>query len=187
MKSKAVGELSKIVLLVLGVLVAMGSAQKTSVCTSPPSPCTPKCGLNDKKQCVLQVIESTHLFPVAQVVILDDSGQPVGKPNDDVCVNEGTIVVFSEGMSDSSFVVSFGSSHPFVPCTLPGGSGGIPVFQGNNQAQSSATVAQNTTGVNQCFQYEINHCRRGHKCAHKDPKVIVKGGVFDDDAKKPKK
>ena len=185
MKSKATGELSKIVLLVLGILVATGSAQKSDTCTSPPPPCKPKCGLNGEKQCVLRVTQSSGVFPTAQVVILDDNGQPVGTPNDDVCVVEGTTVVFKEVMSDSSFVISFGSSHPFVPGTLPGG---IPVFQGNNQVQPNATVAQNNTGGNQCFQFEINHCHRGHTCVHKDPKVIVKGGVVDDDdAKKPKK
>jgi hypothetical protein len=184
MKSKATGELSKIVLLVLGILVATGSAQKPDTCTPPPASCTPKCGLDGKNQCVLQVTQSSGIFPTAQVVILDDNGQPVGKPNDDFCVSGGTTVVFKELMSDSSFVISFGSSHPFVPGTLPGG---IPVLQGNNQVYPSATVAQNNTGGNQCFHFEINHCHRGHKCVHKDPKVIVKGGVVDDDAKKPKK
>jgi hypothetical protein len=186
MTSKPAGELSKIVLLALGVLVATGSAQKSAVCTPPTPSCTTNCGSSAKKQCVLQVIESTGLFPAAEIVILDDNGQPVGKPNDDLCV-EGTpnplTVVFQEGMSDSSFVVSFGSPHPFA---LP--AGGNPVFQGNDQLQPRATVAPNTTGIDRCYQYEINHCRRGHKCAHKDPKVIVKGGVlYQDGAKKPEK
>ena len=184
MKSRPTGELSKIVLLALGVLVATGSAQKSAVCTPPTTPCKPNCGSNHKKLCVLQVKES-GVFPAAQVVILDDNGQPVGKPNDDVCVegDGGRTVVFNEGMSDSSFVVSFGNPHPFV---LPGGAN--PVFQGSSGVQSGALVAQNTTPRDLCYQYEINHCRRGHKCAHKDPKVIVKGGVVDnDDAKKPKK
>jgi hypothetical protein len=184
MKSKAAGELSKIALLVLVVLVATGSAQKSAMCTPPKSPCKPNCGSNDTKQCVLQVKEG-GFFPAAQVVILDNNNQPVGKPNDDVCV-EGlgaTTVVFKEGMTDSSFVVSFGSPHPFA---LPAGA--KPVFQGNDQVQLSVTVAPNTALIDQCYQYEINHCRRGHKCVHKDPKVIVKAGVlYDDDAKKPKK
>jgi len=181
MKSKPARELSKIVLLALGVLVATGSAQKSAVCTRPQYLCKPNCGLNDNKRCVLQVSES-GLFPAAQVVILDDNNQPVGKPNDDVCVEAATTVVFKEGMSDSSFVVSFGSPHPFALAA-----GGNPVFQGNDQVQPRATVAPNTTGSDQCYQYEINHCRRGHKCAHKDPKVIVKGGVDYNDTKKPKK
>jgi hypothetical protein len=184
MKSKAAGDLSKIVLLVLGVLVATGSSQKSDMCTPLPASCTPKCGLVGAKPCVLQVNESSG---TAQVVILDDNGQPVGRPNDDLCVNGGTKVVFKEVMPDSSFVVSFGSSHPFVPKTLPGG-GGIPVFQGNNKIQSRATVARNPTPRDLCYQYEINHCSRGYTCAHTDPKVIVKGGIVDDDdAKKPKK
>jgi hypothetical protein len=104
----------------------------------------------------------------AQNVVTPTQPTPhVGRATDPICVAGGTKIVWITLEADSFFNVAFGPSHPFDSNPL------TPiVFQGNSSSNKSDSGVAVEAG---CYTYSMDHCIRGHACAHTDPKVIVQG------------
>jgi hypothetical protein len=138
--------------LLLAVLVNSAIAGAPGKCADT---CTPNCGsASSGVPCNVTVSETSGSNPVATV------------NRDPICVFSGTKISWSsDPLSD--WTVTFGTSHPF-PATTHG------KFNGK-QGHSAGDTASlpNGSPASVCYQYSVEHCINGKKCAQVDPKVIV--------------
>jgi hypothetical protein len=123
---------------------------------------SPKCGSSGSSGVPCKIIVSETNGP---------NGPVSGVDKKTVCVSSNTKISWSSD-PESEFHVIFGTSHPF-PATTHG------KFDGK-QGQSVGDTASIPPHSSACYQYSVEHCITGQKCAQVDPKVIVTSGTDDD-------
>lgn len=167
-------------LLVVCGLASLANASSTPGEITCPErfSCVAECG-SGTRSCKVKISQAGG---IATAIALAANGNPIGNPNDDICIRGGTTVNFvpDPSFTDSTGAALFGTANPFanhvaVPVTfIVATSSGFPAHSSGDR-----TVHLPPHAV-RCFTYNLHHCDLGAPgpCARKDPHVVVSGDGF---------
>jgi hypothetical protein len=139
--------------MVLAAFVNFANAGTPGMCSDT---CTPNCGTSGSSGVACDVAVSETSGPTGPVSAVNKNP---------ICIFSGTKISWSSDPL-SEFHVIFGASHPF-PAVTHGKFDGKP----GQSAGETASIPPGQDSV--CYQYSVEHCIKGKKCAQVDPKVIV--------------
>lgn len=152
--------------LTVAMLAKLVTAGTPGKCSTAPKPCDSMCG-SLSAPCMVKVSEDTNGATATMLNLASGTGTP----NQDICVQGGTEILWLTEEEKSKLTATFGTQHPFVHTAQ----GKAAIFKG----KIGHPVSDTTTSTSGCYQYKLSHCIGSQPCKPTDPKVIVKGATAD--------
>jgi hypothetical protein len=162
----ALGRIALLCLTVF-VLAKLATAGTPGKCTAPTS-CSVTCG-SPSAPCMVLVSED-NASNVATAT-MENLSSGTATPNQDICLQGGTEIIWHTEENESKFTATFGKQHPFKGTSQ----GTAAKFKGKKR-QPASDSTNTPTLESECYVYNLRHCI-GTNCKAADPKVIVKGGT----------